>query len=110
MYWPALADLNPYYVCVFRDPESIFRSCRATRMFMPEASDSELMDNILRQRAEMTTLMRQKGGVPVYTDDIVTGNYSSILDALDYAGVADADPGIIDEFVDPKLWRYGKQQ
>jgi hypothetical protein len=109
MYWTALDALNPHYVCVFRDPDSIFASCRATRMYMPDAPDMDLMANILRQREEMTMLLRQRGAVPVYTDEIISGNYSSIANALTLYGIT-PDYDLIDEFVDPKLWRYGKRQ
>lgn len=108
LYGPALlcAFPNADVVVVFRDPDSIFRSTRATKMFGNELSDDELRENIKAHQDYMTYLMDHGVAFPVYTDDLIHGNYWSAIDALEGCGIK-ASADIIADHVEPKLWNYG---
>lgn len=106
MYWPAFQVMQPHYVCVFRNDQSIFASNRATRMFGQFLSDTELRDNIKRQNKELHTLVKLGDAHPVYTDELIEGNYSSIEYALTERGVA-FNREAVEEFIEPTLWRHG---
>lgn len=106
MYWPAFHVMNPRYVCVFRRKESIFASNRTTRMFGQFLPDAELRENIQVQQDEMHDLCQHQRAYPVYTDELIEGNYASIERAITGLGFA-FNRAAVEEFIDPLLWRHG---
>lgn len=106
MYWPAFHVMNPHYVCVIRNEQSIFTSNRRTRMFGQFLTDAELRENIHVQQNEMHALCKHQLAYPVYTDQLVAGDLSSIERAITGLGFA-FNREAVEEFIEPQLWRHG---
>lgn len=105
LYAPALLYAFPgaHRVCVLRDPRSIFASTRKANFFSG-LSDDELQANILKHQGFMMGLVNG-GAFPVYTDDLIDGDFSSIMAALEGCGIK-PDPEKIGQFVEPRHWHY----
>lgn len=102
LYHPAWFEFNPVFVTCFRPREHIFRSCRRSGMFGNHLSDDALYANIDLHQNEMRKLQ----GFPVYTDEVVNGDYSSLKRAIEGAGLQ-FDEEKTRQFVDRRLWHYG---
>lgn len=87
------------YICVRRDLDGVYKSWRKTGMVRNMAT----ADVHLKAMDDINTRL---GGVDVYTDEVVRGNYSSLEKAFDYCGLS-FDSTIADSFVDPSLWSCG---
>ena len=98
MYYPLWVDMNPKFVCVRRDLQSIERSGQKSGLLRNSAA--------IQPHVEAMDYVRDNfGGVDVFTDKVVAGDFSSLERAFDHCGI-DFDPAIADEFVDPKLWHH----
>lgn len=98
MYYPLWHEFDAKYICVRRDLKSVERSGQASGMLRnPKA---------IGPHVEAMDYVRDNlGGVDVFTDEIVKGDYSSLERAFDACGL-DFNPAIADEFVDPTLWHH----
>ena len=97
-YWPIWACLDPYWICVRRNPQAQIDSAASTG-FM---KDRKLIAAHIR---EMDFARDRLGAVDVYSDQIVAGDYSSLRRAFDYCGLK-MDGNIVAGFVDPGLWHH----
>lgn len=111
LYAPALLAAFPeaHIVVVLRDPRSVFASTRSTNMLSGRMSDDELRDNIIKHQTYMSHLVDNEGALPVYTDDVIDGDFTSIMAALEGCGF-DPDPDVIGDFVEPRHWHYQRSQ
>ncbi len=92
--WREFEDAK--YVCVRRDVGAVIDSGKRSRMGIDHYSagaHAQVMDNVVSEL----------GGVNVYTDNIVNGDYSSLRKAFDYCGLEFAAK-IADSFIDPSLF------
>jgi len=98
MYYPIWHEFDARYICVRRDLKAIERSGRQSGYLRNAAAippHVEAMDHV----------RDHLGGVDVFTDEVVRGNYDSLERAFDYCGL-ELDPSIVNDFVDPTLWHY----
>lgn len=98
MYREAWHEFSPRFVCVRRKTEGLIGSNTETG-FMGTRNPDKLKAIIDAHNEQMDL----SGGVDVFTDDLVKGDYSSISRALEYCGI-EPDFGKIEEFVEPSLW------
>ena len=98
MYYPVWHEFSPQYICVRRDLRAVEQSGKATGYFRNSAA--------IEPHVEALDYVRDNlGGVDVFTDEIVQGNYSSLQPAFDACGLK-MDESIVRDFVDPTLWHY----
>jgi len=98
MYYPLWHEFNSRFVCVRRSVAAVKESGKRTGYLTnPEAipAHTKAMDHV----------RDHLGGVDVFTDELVAGNYSSLERAFDNC-LIDFDPAIADDFIDPSLWHY----
>lgn len=98
MYYPLWLSMRPQFVCVRRNLKAIEVSGKKTGYLKHGRS--------IPQHIEAMDYVRDHlGGVDVFSDEIVRGNYSSLERAFSACGL-DFDPVIADDFVDPSLWHH----
>lgn len=98
MYYRAWHEFKPQFICVRRKLESVRRSGVDTGFFTNSPA--------LELHAEALDHVRDNlGGVDVFTDEVVHGDYSSLRAAFDRCNI-EFRPSVADEFVDPELWHY----
>lgn len=102
MYRRAWDEFNPKFVCVRRSVEGLIGSNKRTG-FLGTNNDEKMRAIIAAHHKEMDA----SGGVEVYTDEVVGGNFTSIINALKYCGL-EPDVKKIKDFVEPKLWEAWK--
>lgn len=95
VYAPLWGDMNPIYVNVWRDKESIQKSGKAAKIYNMNDGSYE---NHLK-------IMRDYGHVDVYPAEFQDGDFSSIIYALEYCGIK-PDLEKIKEFYEPDYWHY----
>jgi len=91
MYYPVWHEFRPKFVCVRRSDSGVKASEKATGMTADIEAHKAALD--------------ASGGVDVFTDELVSGDYSSLERAFSHCGV-EFDPAIADDFIDPSLWHY----
>ena len=101
MFWKIFDPLNPKYVCVRRNKQSVMDSCKATGLHNG-GCDSQTFDRCM---AEMDYLVDMRDAVNVYTEDVVDGDYSSIKEAFEHCNVR-FNEEIANDFVEKSLWHY----
>lgn len=101
MYHPAFAGFDYVGIGTIRPVEQVFASCRKTGM-LGKLTDEQLYANI---RAHQTEIRRVSHAV-VFTDEVANGNFDSIRDAIETAGL-EWNENACEAFVDRKLWHYG---
>lgn len=98
MYYPLWHEFKPKFVCARRDPASVEKSGRESGMFRAKSA--------IQPHVEAMDYVRDHlGGVDVFTDKVVAGDFSSLERAFDYCGI-EFSREIADEFIDPQLWHY----
>lgn len=103
LYWPIWdqSGFSPRWITVHRSLDAILASGRATGFFRdpdPKAVKSQV--DALR------FLRENRDAVEVDSDAVIAGDYSTLERALASAGI-EMDEGIVSEFVNPELWRFG---
>jgi len=98
MYYPLWHEFDAKYICVRRDLKAIERSGQSSGMLRnPKA---------IPPHVEAMDYVRDNlGGVDVFTDEIVKGDYSSLERAFEACGL-DFNPAIANTFIEPNLWHY----
>lgn len=98
MYYPIWHEFSPKFICVRRNVESVKKSGKASGYLTNAAA--------IQPHVEAMDYVRDHlGGVDVFTDEVVYGNFESLRRAFDHAGISFV-PGIADDFVEPNLWHY----
>ena len=100
MYWKVWRPLEPLYVCVRRSIEGSVKSNRQTGM----VGKKNIRKIIERHHEEMDN----SGGIDIFTDDVISGDDSSLKRAIEHCGLV-YDPEITKDFVDPRLWHFTSQ-
>lgn len=80
-YYPAFRNLAPYDIFIYRSPEDVAKSLSNKR------SDVKYIDALEAAKwrlAYMEQLQKLNGGVFVNTDEIITGDFTSLQDAFEY--------------------------
>ena len=101
LYWPVWHEWSPKWVCVRRDKDAIFRSCRESKMLAPRHDDEHLRRVIEMHDQEMD----KAGGPNVYTDQVVKGDLGSLKEAMSHCGI-EMDEDKVKAFVNPKHWHH----
>jgi len=91
LYYPVWHEFSPRFICVRRSDQGLRASEEATGMIANIEAHKAVMDAV--------------GGVDVFTDDIVAGDFSSLERAFDFCDIR-MDRAIVDDFVEPSLWHY----
>lgn len=99
-YWKLFDSLNPIYVCVRRKKRSAIQSCYRAGLYFDgiESSYESHMQ-------ELDYIVENRDGIDVATDDIISGDYSSLHKVFDAADMS-LNEDIVSEFVDGKLWHF----
>lgn len=98
MYYPLWHEFSPKFICIRRNIDSIKKSGRASGYFRAHKA--------IKPHIEAMDYVRDYlGGVDVFTDEVVKGDFSSLEKAFDHAGI-EMDHAIVDDFVEPSLWHY----
>lgn len=105
LYWRAWHEWNPKWVCVRRNPESVFQSCKKSKMLAPGKPDEHIKKVIALHNDEMDKIVNEKGGVNVYTDHLIQGDLSSLKRAFEYCDL-ELDEMKAKSFIDPAHWHY----
>jgi len=102
LYWPAWdACFDPKYVCVRRDRESVFQSCKDSGMLVTRKEDGFLKQIIDLHFSEMDRV----GCPSVYTGQLVQGDFGSLREAMAHCGI-EMDEEKVRRFVNPEHWHY----
>lgn len=101
MYWRLWGEFDPRWVCVRRRIDSILASGEATGFFTGPAPGA-----VEAHVEAMDTVRDDHGGVDVDADAVVAGDYSTLECALASVGI-EMNEGVVGDFVDPSLWRFG---
>lgn len=100
MAWPAWHEFSPHWVCVRR--HNAVRS--APKVVRP--AKGLTMDEIVAYNNEQMDIVRDEhGGVDVFTDEVVAGDYTSLERTFDACGLT-FGPSIADKFVEPDYWHH----
>lgn len=99
LYWRAWFEFKPRYVCVRRTLEGVLGSNRKVGFL--GTVDEDRMRAIIAAHA---ACMDASGGINVYPDELLKGNYTSIQRAL---RACDLEPDLakIDNHIRPDLWQ-----
>lgn len=100
MYRNAFNEFNPKFICVRRKTEGLIGSNKKTG-FMGTGDVDKLKMIIDAHNREMDISQ----GVDVYTDQLIEGDFSSIISALKHCDI-EPDLEKIRDFVEPKHWHY----
>ena len=103
LYWRAWSEFNPKWVCVRRDKEEIYNSCKRSRMLAPNHSDQHLRDVINLHDEQLDIVAREHNGKNVYTGELIEGNTKSLEEALEYCGI-EFNPEVTRKFINPEYW------
>lgn len=102
MYRMAWSEFNPRFVCVRRRIEGLMGSNGKTG-FLGTKDPDRMRAIIGAHNEQMNIAVSLYGGVNVYPDEWMMGDYRSIEKALGYCGI-EPDRGIIEDFVEPAYW------
>lgn len=98
MYYPLWLSMDPCWICVRRDIRAIEQSGKRSGMMRDDV-------RVPGHVGAMDYVRDELGGVDVFTDELIAGDYSSIVRAFDHCGIK-FDPAIADDFIDPTLWHF----
>lgn len=101
-FWKSWETLDPIWLLPRRDTEDILRSVRRAG-FWKWASDARLREIFDRHQRELDFIRNERGGVEVFSDQVIAGDRSSLRRAVTHAGL-DYDDGVAREFVKPSFW------
>ena len=104
IYWRTWKEYNPKWVLVRRDKEATFKSCKNIGFYNATHTDEQIRQIIDSHHHEMD-VVRELGGIDIFTEEIINGNYKNLERAMDYCDI-DMDKSIVDEFVEPEYWHY----
>lgn len=100
MYFRVWHEFRPKFICIRRSTKGIISSNMECG-FMGTKNRDEMLQIIDAHHAAMDL----SGGVNVYTDAVVAGDYESLVMALEFAGL-EADEQTIMGFIEPGYWRH----
>lgn len=104
-YYPLWHHMNPKIVSIRRDLDAATASLRAKNHFAA-AWDIDEVRRVQKMRYDyMDELIAKHGGVCVYTDELIAGNYTSLQEAFDYCGL-EFKPEIATRVIDPTQWHF----
>lgn len=97
--WPLWSEFKPYLICC-RRPYDTFAKSRDRAGFKP------ISRNVWQRYQDiMDKAIEVNGGVNIYADHFKKGDFSSIEEALSYAGI-EPDINKIRSFYEPRLWNF----
>lgn len=105
MYYTLFEPLGPKLIYIKRDIESVVRSISAKNKGAEKAGPKTVRNLIQFRYNYMDALKAIHGGIEVFTDELIQGNYSSLERAFEYCGL-DFDPKHADQEIDPTKWHY----
>lgn len=111
LYSPIWFEFNPYFVTCWRDPTSIVRSCRRSRLFgRGDWTDDHYLKNITLHQNVMRRLWYHNPSrvFPVHTQELACGEYDLIKRAINGVGLK-FDKSICDEFVSREHWHFSSE-
>lgn len=100
MAWRLWHEFEPNWVCVRRR-----NSVESARRMVRPGNGLTLREIVDFHRRQMDIVRDRHGGVDVFTDDVVQGDYSSLERAFAHCGLT-FDPAIADTFVEPRYWHH----
>jgi len=104
-YWKVWGEFSPKYVTVERDFESVMSSNTISGM---SGKFGDELEDAYKVNLEAMKEVREKFGAPlVKSDDVVSGDLSSLEVAFDYCGL-DFDPDKARAVIKPEHWHYKK--
>jgi hypothetical protein len=105
MYYPLFHRLKPKIVCIKRDVESVVKSLRAKNPGAKSLNADKVRQIILTRYEYMDELKEKHGGVDVFTDQLIKGDYSSLEEAFEYCEIPFKEKIARNE-IDPSRWHY----
>lgn len=100
MYFRAWHEFKPRFVCIRRSKKGILESNRECG-YLGTKDEAAMIDIIDAHNYAMDL----SGGVNVYTDSVVAGDYESLYVAFERCGL-EFDPQIAHDFVEPEFWHH----
>ena len=107
MYANAWQGLDVKFIFVRRDLEANTNSCFRTGM-VGNRPKAQIREIIISHHEVMDRIEREHGGVNVFTDELVEGNYESIKEALEYCGLT-FNQDIVEGFINKDYWHYASR-
>jgi len=101
LYYKAWDEFNPIFVKVRRPTEAAYKANIRINLHRGRYDDKTIKEIIQLHNNVMDTIE----GPEVYTQDVVHGDFSSIINALEYCGI-EAKVDIIEDFVEPSYWHH----
>lgn len=98
LYWTAWRDFDPIYLLIRRNIDSVYASCQDVRF----QHKMEFLQACIEQ---MDYVEKHHGGINVYTEDIIKGDYHNLKNVMAACGI-EMDKNKVDKFVEPRLWRH----
>ena len=92
---------NAQFVFIKRHVDSVVRS----NMEKSGNPDQKIRPIVEARYALMDALAKERGIPYVYTDDLISGDYTSLKSALEYCGLT-FQPEIADAVIDPGKWKH----
>lgn len=102
MYRKAWDEFSPKFVCVRRRIDGLLGSNRKSG-FLGTRDDVEMRKIIEAHNEQMDIAVSLQGGMNVYPDEWIEGNYESIEKALEFCGI-EPNRSVIEDFVEPEYW------
>jgi len=96
LYWKMYLDLDPTWILVRRDPTATKRSGK-------DSGYNRNPDSVDLHYDVADGIRDHHGGIDVYTDDIVAGDYTTLEEAFHGAGI-DLDHRTVEQSVDRNVW------
>lgn len=102
--WPVWLSLDPVFVFVWRDVESVVRSAQK---HTPDLYDDDQWQRIVvAHHAEQRRVKAMRGGFDIETPRLLAGDFSQVEVVLTHIGIP-FDEAATEAFVDPAIW-HGK--
>ena len=103
VYWPVWKEFKPNYICVERDFDSVITSNTISGMAGLYGDDLEAAYNL--NMREMSRVNKEYGAPIVITDEVIRGNFTTLIEAFDYCDIP-FDPEKARKVIKPEYWHY----
>jgi hypothetical protein len=105
LYWQAYLDFDPKYICIRRNIDSVVNSNMAVGLHRNKWNRDEMVEIMQAHNDQMDYVVEHHGGVNVFTEELIQGDYVSLEKALKYCGIK-MKKDIVDDFIERKYWHY----
>lgn len=107
--FPLFEPLNPKILTIIRDLDCAAASLQDKNPSAAKQKTSEVKRLQQLRYDYAASIINKYGGVTMYADEIVDGNYASLKAAMEYCGIT-FDPEKADKIIDPSKWHFHRDE